>query len=94
MKTENPIPTPNNKKQPTEEESNALEQDSGSSNDTHVIRYHLPVIIITGAPEYEKVAINLSFYQTMDGPKQDPAPSDSQQAKEYPPTPCSDPPEP
>jgi hypothetical protein len=76
------------------EESNTPEQDSGSSNDTHIIRHHLPVIMITGAPKHEKVAINLSFYQTMDGPEQNPVPSDSRQAKECPPTPCSDPPEP
>jgi hypothetical protein len=94
MKTENPIATPNDKKQPTEEESNAPEQDSRSSNHTDIIRHHLPVIMITGAPEHEKVAINLSFYQTMDGPEQNPVPSDSRQAEECPPTPRSDPPEP
>jgi hypothetical protein len=93
-RTKNPIPTPNDEKQPTEEESNAPEQDSRSSNDTHIIRHHLPVIMLTGAPEHEKVAINLSFYQTMDGPEPNPAPSDSRQAEECPPTPRSDPPEP
>jgi hypothetical protein len=94
MRTEKPIPTPNDEKQPTEEESNALEQDSRSSNNTHVIRHYLPVIMITGVPEHEKVAMNYSFYQTIDRPKQNPVPSDSWQAKEYPPTPHSDPPEP
>jgi hypothetical protein len=50
--------------------------------------------MITGAHEHEKVAINLSFYQTMDGPEQNPAPSDSRQAEECPTTSRSDPPEP
>jgi hypothetical protein len=50
--------------------------------------------MITGAPEHEKVAINLSFYPSMYGPEQNPMPSDSQQAEECPPTPRSDPPEP
>jgi hypothetical protein len=82
MKTKNPIPTPNNEKQPTEEESNTLEQNSRSSNNTHIIRYYIPVIMITGVPEYEKVAINLSFYQTIHRPEQNPTPSNSWQAEE------------
>jgi hypothetical protein len=37
---------------------------------THTICHQLLVIMITGLPDHERLAINLSFYQTIDGPEQ------------------------
>jgi hypothetical protein len=61
---------------------------------THTIRHQLPVIMMTGPLDHEKLAINLSFYQTMDGPEQRLPTLDSRPTNESIYTPCSDPPEP
>ncbi|KAI5799614.1 hypothetical protein FPQ18DRAFT_417561 [Pyronema domesticum] len=61
---------------------------------THTIRHQLPVIMMTGPPDHEKLAINLSFYETMDGAEQCLPTLYSQPTNESIYTPSSDPPQP
>jgi hypothetical protein len=64
METEIPISTENKENEltyPCEPEPQATV--------THTIHHQLLVIMMTGPPDHEKLAINLSFYQMMDGPE-------------------------
>jgi hypothetical protein len=89
IETETPISTKNKENElacPCEPES--------EDTITHTICHQLPVIIITRPPDHEWLAINLSFYQIMDGSEQRLPTLDSQPTNSSIYTPCSDPPEP
>jgi hypothetical protein len=87
--TETPVSTENKENEPP-----CPHEPEPEDTVTHPIRHQLPVIMMTGPPDHEKIPINLSFYQTMDGPEQCLPTLDSRLTNESIYTPCSDPPEP
>jgi hypothetical protein len=87
--TETPVSTENKENEPP-----CPHEPEPEDTVTHTIRHQLPVIIMTGPPDHKKLAINLSFYQTMDSPEQCLPTLDSRLTNESIYTPCSDPPEP
>jgi hypothetical protein len=87
--TETPVSTENK-----ENERPCPREPESEDTVTHTIRHQLPVIMMTGPPDHERLAINLSFYQTMDGPEQCLPTLDSRPTNGSIYTPCSDPPGP
>jgi hypothetical protein len=89
METETPISTKNKENEPP-----CPCEPEPEDTITHTICHQLPVIMMTGTPDHEKLAINLSFYPTMDSPEQRLPTLDSWPTNESIYSPCSDPPEP
>jgi hypothetical protein len=89
MERETPVSTENKENEPP-----CPREPESEDTVTHTICHQLPVIMMTGPPDHERLAINLSFYQTMDGPEQRLPTLDSQPTNASIYTPYSDPPEP
>jgi len=85
---EPPVPTENQENEPPRPRE--LESEDST---IHTIRHQLPVIMMTGPSDHEKVAINLSFYQTAE-PEQRLPTVDYRPTNDLTSAPCSDPPEP
>jgi hypothetical protein len=89
METETPISTENKENEPP-----CPREPDSEDTAAHTIYHQLPVIMMTRPPDHERLAINLSFDQMMDGPEQHLPTLDSRPTNSSIYTPCSDPPEP
>jgi hypothetical protein len=87
--TETPVSTKNKENEPP-----CPREPESEDTVTHTICHQLLVIMMTGPPDHERLAINLSFYQTVDGPEQRLPTLDSRPTNGSIFTPCSDPPDP